>query len=91
MPSRIIDRRRREGICKRSCCAGNTLAADPIIIAVPNESATALEVLPFKECINKLVVAGMPDCKIPIPIQKSIMSFLKKVNKGVAIIADERA
>ena len=47
--------------------------------------------LAFKECINKFVVAGTPDCKIPIPIQKSIISFLKKVNKGVAIIGDKRA
>ncbi len=91
MPGKIIDAKRIEGVCKRSCCAGNILAADPIIIAVPNERATAFVVFPFKECINKLVVAGMPDCKIPIPIQKSIISFLKKVNKGVAIIADERA
>jgi len=31
MPSSTIDERRIEGVCKRSCCAGNTAAAEAIM------------------------------------------------------------
>ena len=59
-----------------------------MIIAVPNDKAMPFDVLPFSECISMLVVAGMPDCNKPIPIQKSISSFLKIVRRGVAMIAE---
>lgn len=60
MISKIIEASRREGVCKRICCAGNMLAAEPIIIAVPNERATPFDVLPFNELTSRLVVAGIP-------------------------------